>query len=83
MSESNENRQWEKLGELERRLSEHEVGCERRNGAITARLDVIETRLESMEKTLDRSMNWMRNIFVSLVSGGGVVVALAVWRVFF
>ena len=41
MSESNEERQWDKLGEIERRLGEHEKQCAEWRGGMTVKMNIL------------------------------------------
>ena len=84
MTTETDRDQYDKIHSLAERLHEHEKGCERRYGETMAQFATINTRLDSLEKTLNKTETLMRNIFVSLLSGGGVAVAAgvfaAVWQ---
>ena len=50
-------RQWRELGKLKDRIAKHETGCEQRHGALLARIEKLETKIDSNQKLIEQRLD--------------------------
>ena len=50
-------RQWRELGKLKDRIAKHETGCEQRHGALLARIEKLEAKIDANQKLIEQRLD--------------------------
>lgn len=81
-------RQWEELGRLKDRVTDHEKGCEKRHGALLERIAKLEAKIDANQRLIEQRLDAAasgkrsnRELIAIVVSALAILAALfsGVW----